>query len=399
MPTLTIARGTDKTRSLDRTYAVLHEALEHIGGIRSFVRPGQSVLIRPDQSVPRLSETGATTDPLIVAALVRMALDAGAKDVRVGVSSWGFLDSLEMMAETGMAVAATQAGAECTELGGSNVSNREVDLFEGKTLQRVSLPEAILDADVTIAVPKARTSFVDHISGSLCYCEGSVNQNWRAYASCEADYLERLADVMMAIRPDLWITDALVCGEGDSPHASSPHWCGCILATADPVANDTAIASVLRCDWRKLQFAKALEHRGMGHREPLVVLGATLERVAFSAWPARQGVEYLPVNFIAGKGVTEAGTTGSVKAALAMLLQHGQLEQATRKLGTPTILAGDAEDPNFGEHIAAGPYFVFDDAAPDKYKSDPRVHFVPGHPVMETALPALMKALGIRQLS
>jgi hypothetical protein len=38
---------------------------------------------------------------------------------------------------------------------------------------------------------------------------------------------------------------------------------------------------------------------------------------------------------------------------------------------------------------------VFDDAAKPKYKKDPRVYFVPGHPVLRTAMPELMKGLGV----
>jgi hypothetical protein len=38
---------------------------------------------------------------------------------------------------------------------------------------------------------------------------------------------------------------------------------------------------------------------------------------------------------------------------------------------------------------------VFDDAAKEKYKEDPRVFFIPGHPVLQTAMPDLMKGLGV----
>jgi hypothetical protein len=56
---------------------------------------------------------------------------------------------------------------------------------------------------------------------------------------------------------------------------------------------------------------------------------------------------------------------------------------------------GEIDDPHFEEHLKEGPYVVFDDAAKPKYKNDPRVHFVPGHPVLRTAMPELMKGLGV----
>src|SRR5437588_12545754 len=58
-------------------------------------------------------------------------------------------------------------------------------------------------------------------------------------------------------------------------------------------------------------------------------------------------------------------------------------------------MIGEVDDPNFEEHVREGPYVVFDDSAKPKYKNDPRVYFVPGHPVLRTAMPELMKGLGV----
>jgi hypothetical protein len=77
------------------------------------------------------------------------------------------------------------------------------------------------------------------------------------------------------------------------------------------------------------------------------------------------------------------------------MLRRGELGDVIWLKGTPTIMIGDIEDPNFEEHSTEGPYVVFDDAARPKYKHDPRVYFVPGHPVLQTALPELMKGLGV----
>jgi hypothetical protein len=64
--------------------------------------------------------------------------------------------------------------------------------------------------------------------------------------------------------------------------------------------------------------------------------------------------------------------------------------------GTPTIMIGEIEDPAYEQHLQEGPYIVFDDAALPKYKADPRIHFVPGHPVLRNAMPEVMKGLGVK---
>jgi hypothetical protein len=77
------------------------------------------------------------------------------------------------------------------------------------------------------------------------------------------------------------------------------------------------------------------------------------------------------------------------------MLRRGELQQVIWLKGTPTIMIGDVDDPKFEEHLEEGPYIVFDDAAKPKYKNDPRVHFVRGHPVLRTAMNELLRGLGV----
>ena len=58
-------------------------------------------------------------------------------------------------------------------------------------------------------------------------------------------------------------------------------------------------------------------------------------------------------------------------------------------------MIGDIEDPDFEAHLEQGPYIVFDDAARDRYKNDPRVTFVGGHPVLRDAMQGLIKGFGM----
>src|SRR5947208_9875499 len=94
----------------------------------------------------------------------------------------------------------------------------------------------------------------------------------------------RFMDIMMVSRPALCVVDALIAGEGDGPIANQPHWCGCILASTDPVATDVSIARLLGVDWRKLNFAREAERRGLGRREPIDYVGVPLEEEAICAW-------------------------------------------------------------------------------------------------------------------
>jgi uncharacterized protein (DUF362 family) len=395
--TVAIAHTREKHRSPERVLGLVREALAHLGGMAAFVRPGQTVLLKPNQTVFYSAEEGCTTDPLVVGAVIRLAKEAGAGRVLVGESSGEFFSSTECMQITGVAAVAEKEGVELVDLGSDKTPNRTVPVPGGRVIQSVPLPEPLLDADVVINLPKAKIHHYEPISGALKNWMGVLNQKWRLDNHGDEDAAGRFMDIMTVCRPALCVVDALIAGEGDGPIANQPHWCGCILASADPVATDIAIARLLGQDWEKIQFAVEAEQRGLGVRQPIEYVGVPLEEVAIRAWHGHEGFDYLPINFLVGEDVTLAGTTGHVKSVLDSMLRRGELNQVIWFRGTPTIMIGEVDDPLFEQHLEEGPYIVFDDAAKPRYKEDPRVHFVPGHPVLRTAMPELLKGLGVER--
>src|SRR3954465_6526883 len=131
MSKVAIAHTREKHRSQERILALVREALSHLGGMQAFVSAGQTVLIKPNQTVYYSAEEGCTTDPLVVGALIRLAKEAGAARVQVAESSGGFFNSLDCMRITGMAALAEKEGAELINLGSDSVPNRSVAIRDG----------------------------------------------------------------------------------------------------------------------------------------------------------------------------------------------------------------------------------------------------------------------------
>ena len=385
MATVAIAHTNEQRLSMEKVEALLKEALDHLGGMSKFVMPGDTVLLKPNQRVFYSAEEGGATDPLVVGALIRLARQAGASRVQVAESSLGFLSSLDSMRVTGMAAVAEREGAELIDLGSDDVPSRIVPILDGFAIREAPLPVPLLDANVVIDIPKAKTDPIDPIAGALENWVGVVNQSWRQRNYGDGDTIERFVDIMSVSKPNLCVVDALIVASG---------WCGCVLASADPVATDVAIARLMGRNWEELRYAKAAERRGLGVRQPIQYAGVPLSEVALSA-PARgpDGYGHLPVTLLVGRGVTLEGTIGHVMSALGAMHARGELAQVS---GVPTIMIGEADDPQFEEHLRQGPYVVFDDAAKPVYKNHPRVHFVPGHPVLGAALPELFEGLKLR---
>ena len=57
-----IAHTVEKHLSPERVLRIVGDAINHLGGMREFISPGDTVLIKPNQTVFYTSDEGCTTD-------------------------------------------------------------------------------------------------------------------------------------------------------------------------------------------------------------------------------------------------------------------------------------------------------------------------------------------------
>jgi uncharacterized protein (DUF362 family) len=89
---------------------MLRMAIGAIGGIEHYIRNGDVVLIKPNVAFDRAPRLGATTNPAVLTALIRLVREAGAVEVRVADNP---IESPETcFQKTGIREAAIEAGAE-----------------------------------------------------------------------------------------------------------------------------------------------------------------------------------------------------------------------------------------------------------------------------------------------
>ena len=78
-PTVAVAKG----RNTDSAADILKTALDGIGGIGRFVKPGQTVAIKPNATWAYPPGTASSTEPDVLAALILLVREAGAKRIIV----------------------------------------------------------------------------------------------------------------------------------------------------------------------------------------------------------------------------------------------------------------------------------------------------------------------------
>jgi uncharacterized protein (DUF362 family) len=213
----------------------LRRALDALGGVGRFVKPGDVVANKPNASFISPPEWGATTHPIVLCALMDLCFEAGAR--RAIVVDYTLGPSGRCFARTGIADAvAMYPNAKLVALS----EEREfspIDVPLGAALHKTTIANVVTKADVFINLPSAKAHTATKVSLGLKNLMGLV---WdRQTFHNDMDIHVGIADLATVLRPDLTIIDAFVLlqtggpsGPGDVANF------GGIVAGTDPVAVD-----------------------------------------------------------------------------------------------------------------------------------------------------------------
>ncbi len=244
---LVVAEGTDMESLMQR-------GLDGIGGIGRFVNPGNVVVIKPNFSVPRKPDQAATTDPQLVAALVKQCLGAGAKEVKV--LDHPFTSPI-CLTETGIKDAVEAAGGKAFMINKKSFYEK-VDTG-GKNLKSILYSTDVLNADVFINFPKLKHHATTKLTMSLKNLMGIV---WDRGHFHSTDLNWAIAELTAFRKPNLTILDATkgITTKGPRGPGKIKEWDQVVFGM-DPVAIDAYGASLFGLkptDIKHLKIAAAL---------------------------------------------------------------------------------------------------------------------------------------------
>jgi uncharacterized protein (DUF362 family) len=222
--------------------AMLDKALASLGGIGVFVKPGQTVLIKPNIGWDAPPERGANTHPELVGHLTQLCLAAGAKSVSVfdnTCDQWQ-----RTYANSGIEAAVKAAGGRMVN-GKDATMYRETAIPGGVSLKTAKVHELVLDSDVFFNVPVLK-----HHSGALMTAamKNLMGVVWERDIYHRTDLQQTIADFLTLRKPTLNILDAYHPMVRNGPRGRSVDDCvekRMLLVSADPVLIDAAAAKIL----------------------------------------------------------------------------------------------------------------------------------------------------------
>jgi len=149
-PTSSIAKNDLVAVMGGEPEAMYEKAIAAMGGMSRFVKRGQKVVVKPNIGWNKKPEEAANTNPLLVAAIVKDCLKAGASEVVVfdhTCDAW-----MACYKNSGIEAAAKAAGARIA-FGHDEKYYKSVTIPNGVRLKETKIHEEILNCDVWINVP------------------------------------------------------------------------------------------------------------------------------------------------------------------------------------------------------------------------------------------------------
>ena len=267
--------------------------LEGLRTIGADVR-GKSVLLKPNL-VEFDPTTAINTEPRLVAAAVLAFRRLGAASVKVGEGPGHRRDVQDVVTRSGLAEALAAVDASFVDL--NTAAIRRTRLRSSYTnLAELWLPEAILDADVVVSMPKLKTHHWAEVTLSLKNLFGTLPGRVYGWPKNVLHWegIERsILDIAGAVRPSYAIVDGIVGMEGNGPISGEPVASGVLVFSDDPVAADATAATLMGFDPERIAYiAEAGRFLGQADRDRIIQRGEDPERFAktFAPPPSGEGL-------------------------------------------------------------------------------------------------------------
>lgn len=223
--------------------------LEPLGGLDSFCKYGERVLLKPNLLMPKTPESAALTHPEVILALARLLLDQGCR-VAIGDSP-GMGSAEAVLRNLEIAEKLSELGVEIVEfekiLPWKHFTNAPVLERRFKNLE---LAGELIDYDRVINLPKLKSHGqmgITLATKNLFGCVvGHAKGRWHFVAGRDVHAFARiLVEIALTVNPTFNILDGIVGMDGNGPSNGRPRELGILMASANPLALDRVVVELI----------------------------------------------------------------------------------------------------------------------------------------------------------
>lgn len=241
--------------------AAVAKLLADLGGLATWVRPRQTVLLKPNLLSARAPEKGVTTHPEVVRAVIRSVRAVGGCPV-VADSACSAIQIERVWEKTGFKA---MCGEESVPLINLEKSS-SVQFNRAGVVYSVAKP--VMEAPLVINMPKLKTHMLTVLTNAVKNIYGTLpgfqkTMLHKQYPTPD-QFCAFLAALYARVRPGLTISDAVVAMERNGPSGGDLVPLGFLAGSTDGVALDAALCHILKIALNKVTYLGLLQRAGVG---------------------------------------------------------------------------------------------------------------------------------------
>jgi len=243
---------------------------------RSALAGWDRVLIKVNFITTKTWETGATTDPIVVEAIIHRLRELPV-EVYVVESDATTTNADRAFEATGMREMCERNGVGWINL--RHVKEKvTIPVPDGETLRRIKVPRIVKESAV-ISAAKLKTHNETGVTLGMKNMFGLLPDKFKARYHARG-IGKVVVDINTVLRPALTVIDGFVAMEGRGPVHGTPIQMDLIIAGKDPVATDSVASRIMGFDPHTIYYIMRAHEKGLGEIDDIEVVGARIEDVA-----------------------------------------------------------------------------------------------------------------------
>ena len=280
---------------------VLKKGFDALGGITKIVRPGQSVLLKPNLTAGEHPFTGGTTESGFVEAVIELIKEnCEPGPVYVGENTFSGSYTAEMFKRLGYSDMCERQGATLVDF--TDAKRVDAPVHDAMYADIISIPEIVLDADVFITLPVLKNHDTVCVTAAIKNSYGLITDEARRQGHRDDAIEPFIVDILRVRKPDFSIVDGRIGMEGiaGGSYFTHPRFADRIVMGADPVAVDVVCAHIMMQNPR-VRYLQWADLRGFGN--------CNLDYINIHGMPLEQA----KVPFLTPAGQLEEQTDGKLR--------------------------------------------------------------------------------------
>jgi uncharacterized protein (DUF362 family)/Pyruvate/2-oxoacid:ferredoxin oxidoreductase delta subunit len=268
-----------KCNSYDRNEVLtsVHTGLDLLGGIYTFVKPGERIVLKPNVLIGTSPDNGVTTNTSVFRAVASVFNEAGARVYYGDSPAFGKCEG--NLRRAGLKQVGDALGLKLADFD----SGKEVSHKDALLVKKFTIANGVLESDGLVSLPRLKTHgfmlFTGAVKNQFGCIPGLLKSQYHVKLPDPHDFAAMLVDLNTLIKPRLYVLDGVTAMEGNGPRSGQPRQLNVLLFSSDPIALDATACRIINLNPTIMPTSKPGEAANLGtyHVEDIELVGGDID--------------------------------------------------------------------------------------------------------------------------